>query len=198
MAAEVINLVVEDSLSESVCRKILSRSSLAVGLVYGKEGYGYVKTRLRGFNNAAKGVRYLVLADLDQFHCAATLWTEWVPGIPRHSNLIFRVAVREVESWLLADIANLSRFFGAKQNKAIPNPDSISDPKSELLKLASRSSQRTMREAVTFRNRHGILVQGPDYNGTLHTFVENAWDLEAATQRSESLRRAVNAVQGLA
>jgi hypothetical protein len=197
MAPEMVNLVVEDSLSEAICRRILSRASRDVGVVYGKEGFGYVKTRLCGFNNAAKSVRYLVLVDLDRFHCAAGLWTEWVPGIRRHPNLLFRVAVREVEAWLLADTANLSRFFGIKQYKAIPDPDKIRDPKSEVLKLASRSPRRAMREAVTFKDRRGVLVQGPDYNGTLCRFVEKAWDLETSIQRSESLRRAVRAVQNL-
>lgn len=190
-----LNLVVEDSLSESICRRLLASSSLQVGHVYGKEGVGYIKTRLRAFNNAAKGSRYLIVADLDRFGCVAELWQKWAPGVQRHPNLLFRVAVCEIESWLLADTSNLCRFFGLQQRQQIYNSDQVNDPKRELLELAIRSPKKLLRDAVTYRDQHGTLLQGPDYNGTLHRFVQNQWNLKNAARASDSLTRALNALR---
>lgn len=192
-----VNLVVEDSLSESICRQILGHFSLEAGYVYGKEGVGFIKTRLRGFNHAAKGVRYFVLADLDQSNCPPDLWKHWVGDVSRHPNLLFRVAVREVESWLLADVENLERFLFIKHQRSIPNPDQLADPKRELLRLALKSPKKILRDGVVFTSEHGELVQGPDYNGTLQRFVFGKWDIQNAIRRSESLRRATHAVRSL-
>jgi hypothetical protein len=193
-----VNLVVEDALSEAVCLRLLAHHSLDAGFVYGNEGYGFIKTRLRGFNHAAKGMCYLVLADLDRFNCAPELWNHWLPGISRHPNLIFRVAVREVESWLLADIESLARFFRFKNRLSFANPDQVADPKQEVLAMASKSPNRMLREGVVFKNRHGKLVQGPDYNGSLLRFVQTTWDLSNAIRRSDSLQRAAKALRRFA
>lgn len=198
MGHATVNLVVEDELSEWICRKLLAHVSLEAGIVYGKQGFGYIKTRLQGFNHAAKGTPYLVLADLDRFECAAGLWDAWVPKVPRHRNLIFRIAVREVESWLLADGQNLNRFFGLKGQELFSNPDELADPKREVLAIAAKSPKRKLREAIVFQTRDGRLLQGPDYNFSLIGFVENGWNLERAMGKSESLKRAVQAIDRFA
>ncbi len=197
MGVGPINVVVEDALSEAVCLRLLAHHSLDPGVVYGKEGYGFIKTRLRGFNHAAKGMCYLVLADLDRSNCAPELWNDWLPGITRHSNLIFRVAVREVESWLLADIEGLTGFFRFKGTQSFTDPDRVSDPKQQVLAMASKSPNRMLREGVVFQNRHGKLVQGPDYNGSLLRFVQTTWDVSNAIQKSDSLLRAAKALRRL-
>jgi len=198
MGDRTVNLVVEDALSEAFSRRILAQASLESGIVYGKQGFGYIKTRLAGFNNGAKSASYFVLADLDQFQCPAGLWAEWLPNIRRHRNLIFRVAVREVESWLLADYESLKEYLGLKENNRYSNTDELPDPKREFLSLALRSSKRTVREAVVFQNRDGTVYQGPDYNGALIGYVEKDWSLSAGMRRSNSLARAVRAVSRFA
>lgn len=107
-----IQLAVEDDLSEAVLRKILSTSGrpYAVGTCYLGRGFGYLRKTIHGFNNAAKGTPYLVLTDLDQAECPPNLIGAWLQ-VPIHANLVFRVAVREVEAWLLADRAGLARFL---------------------------------------------------------------------------------------
>jgi hypothetical protein len=195
-----VNLVVEDELSEFVCRRLLTKFSHETGIVYGKKGFGYIRSKLQAFNHAATkvGVRYLVLTDLDQFKCPAGLWTKWLPGIKRDQNLTFRIAVREVESWLLADFENLHHFLGIETPEVITaKPDAIPDPKLVLLKLACKSPKRPLRESLVFVEKNGKIVQGPDYNGALRTFVEKRWSIEAAANRSDSLARAVHAIQKL-
>ena len=193
-----VNLVVEDDLSEGVCRRLLTEHDLVIGTVYGKSGFGYIKSKLKGFNHAAKGTHYFVLTDLDQRGCAKRLWSEWLPGIPRHENLIFRIAVREVESWLLADAAGMKAFLGLKSELDFNDADHLHDPKLQLLFLARRSPKRSLREALAVQTRAGALVPGPDYNGTLRLFVQARWDVSRAARASESLRRALNSIRRLA
>ena len=91
-----INLVVEDDLSEAILLRILKESSntFAVGFSYGKCGYYYIRHKIQAFNNAAKGTPFLVLSDLEA-ECAPTQIKSWLP-IPKHNNLLFRIAVPEI------------------------------------------------------------------------------------------------------
>ena len=125
-----IQLAVEDDLSEAVLRKILSTSSrpYAVGTCYLGRGFGYLRKTIHGFNNAAKGTPFLVLTDLDQAECPPELIRTWLQA-PIHSNLLFRVAVREVEAWLLADQAGLARFLGIRRALVPQSVDAIPDPR---------------------------------------------------------------------
>jgi hypothetical protein len=184
-----INLAFEDSLSESVLRVLLlgSGRSYEVATPYTGGGFGYLRQRVRGFNNAAKGIPFLLLTDLDTAECAPELVREWLPVSP-HPNLLFRIAVRAVESWLLADRENLARFLGIRVELVPFGSDSIVDPKSVLIRLASRSRNRRLRDDIVPRPG-STSKQGPSYNGRLIAFVESAWDPAAASSASDSLRR---------
>jgi len=175
MSATVpVNLAVEDILSESVLRKMLHevRCDFDIGRCYRRSGSGYLKKNIRGFNHASKGMPFLVLTDLDRGECAPKLIAEWL-AVPKHPNLIFRVAVREVESWLLADRHAFAKFLGIKVGLVPRNVDEVQDAKRFLIDLSRRSPSRNLREAIppppgtTGR-------QGPDYNGRLIAFVEES------------------------
>ncbi|MEI8122551.1 MAG: hypothetical protein WCI20_10900 [bacterium] len=186
-----IYLAVEDDLSEWIVRRILSDRSVdyAVGAVYGRTGFGYLKKQASAFNNAAKGCVFLLLADLDRCPCPPQLIEEWL-GQPRHPHFLLRVAVREVESWLLGDAAGLCDFFGLRKRIACQNPEQLADPKGELLKLAMASPRRMMREALVWKDESGgKLLQGPDYNATLAKFVVKDWNIRQARRVCSSLDR---------
>src|SRR4030066_358421 len=130
-----INLVVEDDLSEVVIKKILSlfHDRFAVGTCYGKSGFGYIKKRLRAFNNAAKGTPYIVVSDLEA-KCPPIQIQEWLSD-PISPNLMYRIAVKEIESWVMADRMNFSSFLGISQEQIPQNVDSIVKPKHLLIEL---------------------------------------------------------------
>jgi hypothetical protein len=186
-----IRLAVEDDLSEYVIRRALLERSVQydIGDVYCRGGFGYLKKQTASFNNAAKAGPFLLLTDLDQCTCAPTLVAEWIgPGRRVHPHFIFRVAVREVESWLLADEVNLAAFLGLKKSAHLPNPEDLGNPKATLLELAAQSRHRDIREAIVWRDeRSGRFWQGPDYNGAMAPFVKNAWNVTIARQRCPSL-----------
>ena len=186
-----IRLAVEDDLSEYVLRRALVERPVEydIGAVYCRGGFGYLKKQTASFNNAAKAGPFLLLTDLDQYPCAPTLVAEWLgPKRRPHPHFIFRVAVREVESWLLADSANLRSFFGLRKSTYLSNPEDQEDPKAALLGLAAQSRYRELREAIVWRDeRRGRYLQGPDYNGAMAPFVRKEWNVGTARLRCPSL-----------
>ncbi|MCW7070802.1 MAG: DUF4276 family protein [Methanophagales archaeon] len=188
-----INLAVEDDLSEAVLRKLLP-AKYTVGVCYKKRGFGYLKKNIRGFNNAAKGMPFLVLTDLDREECPPKLIKEWLSVSTQHHNLLFRVAVREVESWVLADRDHFAKFLGIKKEQVPPKVDDIAHPKKCLIDLATKSRKRRLQEDIV-PTRGSTAKQGPNYNGRLISFVEKVWNPNEAMHSSPSLRRAIKAVK---
>jgi hypothetical protein len=186
-----VHLAVEDDLSEAVIRRLILDSGrpYAIGAVFGRGGYGYLRSRAKNWNAAAAaGTPILLLTDLDQHHCPPGLIDDWLGAEP-HANLIFRVAVREVESWLLADREGFASFLGISATNVPLEPDQVTDPKRSLVNLARRSRRRVLRESIV-PPQASTAVQGPDYNGCLGEFVRNLWDRDSAARRSLSLNRA--------
>ncbi len=188
MTAIPINLAIEDELSETVLRRILAGTNrYAVGTAYRRGGFGYLRRTIQGFNRAARHRPFIVLTDLDSRECPARLVNEWLT-VPRHPNLLFRVAVREVESWLLADQANLAHYLNVNA-AALPNtPEAILDAKASLISIARKSRSKLIRSSIVPK-RGSTAKQGPDYNGCLGTFVRQHWDPAAAKANSPSLSR---------
>ena len=141
-----VNLATEDELSETVLLRILAHLGLfAVGTSYRRGGFGYLKRNARGWNHAAKGIPFIILTDLDQYECPALLIGDWLGGA-RHPNLLFRVAVREVEAWLVADRRNLAQYLFVPEAILPPDADGLRDPKAALVNVARKSRSRTIRE----------------------------------------------------
>jgi hypothetical protein len=190
-----IQLIVEDVLSEEVLRKILLESGkpYQVGDVYGMSGFGYIKSRIDSFNQAARTMPYLVLTDLDRAECPPTLIAEWL-GHPIHHNMLFRVAVTEVETWIMADRKAFARFLGIAQNLVLQFPEKLQDPKEKLISLARKSPKALIKKAIV--PEAGLTVTiGPGYNEALSSFVRKQWKPSRAKPHSKSLERALNAVE---
>ena len=147
-----INLAVEDELSDFVMRRVLHDvGGYSVGMTYGRGGYGYLRKTVCGWNAAAKGCPFAVLTDLDKYSCPAALIADWLP-VPMHPNLLFRVAVREIESWLLADQKSLSSFLGVPERNISQQPDELPDPKAFLVNIARNSRRSLVRESIVPRS----------------------------------------------
>jgi len=190
-----INIVVEDVLSELVVRKILINSgqNYDIGACYCHSGYGYIKRKISGFNNAAKGTPFFVLTDLDSEKCAPLKIRQWL-NAPKNHNLIFRIAVRQVESWLLADRKSFSKFLAIAPKLLPSNPDNLENAKTTLLNLAQKSRKRNLKEALIPAPKSTAKI-GPDYNGALNVFVSKYWNIEKACLSSPSLKSAFDAVK---
>ena len=189
-----INLVFEDALSEAVLHKLLERSgrNYLVGISYNASGCGWIKKKIVGLNRAAKGMPYLILTDLDRGECAPSLLREWMQH-PKHANLLLRVAVKEVEAWVLGCREAFAEFLGIAEDLIPREVEGIEDAKEFVLSLARRSRKRDLRVDIVPAAGSTAKV-GPDYNGRLIRFVEECWEPEVAQERSESLRRAMTAL----
>jgi hypothetical protein len=182
-----INLVFEDLLSESVLRKLLenSRKHYAIGLCYNTRGYGWIREKVNGLNLSAKGMPYLVLTDLDRYECPPVLLNEWLIGNKNH-NLLFRVAVRQVESWLLGCRTAIAEFLGIREDLIPEAVDEIPNAKAFLIDLAKRSRKKQVRLDIVPKGGSTAKI-GPDYNGRMIHFVEHFWKPNVAKNYSPSL-----------
>ncbi len=189
-----IHLAVEDPLSEAVLRVLLRQSQqrYAIGPCYGKRGFGYLKENILGFNNASKGTPFLVLTDLDRWPCPPALIQAWLPQ-PKHANLLLWVAVRAVESWILAHHDAFAKFLGIRQDGIPLDVDGIPDPKQFLIRLARSSRRRDLREDIVPPDK-SMRKQGPNYNGRLAQFVGEDWKASSGASRSLSLKRTIAAL----
>ena len=189
-----INLVFEDVLSEAVLKKMLKQSQrpFSVGHCLNQRGNDKIKKNISGFNNASKGMPYLVLTDLDNKDCPRVILSEWLTQ-PKHPNLVFRIAVKEVEAWLLAHREAFAKFLGISVDNIPRDPDIIADPKQCLINLARRSRKRKLREAIVPEPNSTAKI-GKDYNGQLSEFVNKSWQVASAQTNSPSLKRAMNAL----
>lgn len=186
-----VNLATEDLLSEVVLRVLLKQTGrpFEVGPCYRKGGLGYLRKIIGGLNHAARGTPFIVLTDLDTEECAAALVSEWLKG-DRQPNLVFRVAVRQVEAWLIAHRTGFAEFLGIKETQINRDVESIPDSKRYLLQLATKSRFRRIREDLVPRAAHSA-TQGPNYNARLSEYVQSRWSAKQAAINAPSLRRAL-------
>ena len=192
----VISAAVEGIVDEAVVRRLIAHAGGTPGAVYGRQGKSLLRQRIAGYNNAARRVPWIVLVDLDRdADCAPPLRNAWLPQPASH--LCFRVAVREVESWLLADVERLADFLGVSRSRVPAQPESLNDPKETLVNLARTSRRRDIREDLVPRPEGGRRV-GPAYSSRLIEFVSGRWRPEIAARRAESLRRAIACLTRLA
>ncbi|MCL2479675.1 MAG: DUF4276 family protein, partial [Treponema sp.] len=159
-------------------------------------GKGKIKKNINGFNNAAKNSYFFVITDLDnEYQCAPSLVQDWLSNKPV-SQLLFRVAVHEIESWLLADRENLATFFSISKQIIPLNPDNEVDPKRTLISLAKRSRKRDIREAIVPIDDYANI--GPEYNIKLQSYIQNTWNIGSARRNSPSLDGAIKSLEKIA
>lgn len=191
----VLQAAVEGDLDEAVLRRLVRHCGAELGNVYGREGKSQLKASIGGYNAAAKRFPWVVLVDLDESHeCAGELRTEWLPD--EAPLMCLRVAVRQVESWLLADKDSAAPFLGVSQATLPADPDAELHSKRRLVHLAERSRWRPIREGLVPPPGSGRAV-GPLYNALLRRFVVDRWKPDVAATRSESLRRCLLALEEL-
>ena len=191
-------LVVEDAPSEAVLRRLvgLAGNKLNVTEVFRAGGFGQIKSRIANFRNACHVVPHIVMTDLDAYPCPPDLLKDWKVGeLP--DRMLMRVAVREVESWLLADRDGIAKLIQVPAVKIPAYPDELPDPKQVLLNLARKSKSR--RFASEFVPANGSKAKhGPLYNQHLTAFADKLWDSRHAELASPSHKRAIHRVKEFA
>jgi hypothetical protein len=183
-------VAVEDVVSEAVVRRIVTavRPDLTVSVVIGKHGRSYIQGRIRELNRTARSVPVLVLVDLDKaVPCPADLIESWLPS-PRAPKLLFRLAVMEIESWLMADRDAIAEFLSVPLHRVPMNPDTVLQPKELIVSMARKSRRKEIRDDLVPADGDTRIV-GPAFNARLTAFATNTWNPHAAGVNSPSLGR---------
>lgn len=184
-----ITLAVEDYVSEIVAGKLLEQSGREYRIIQClcNQGQGYLKSNINKFNQAAKVMPFFVLTDQDR-GCPPTLLSSWLKQ-EASKFFLFRIAVMEVESWVMAHREAFADFFYVSLNRLPQDMDGISDPKQFLVNLVRHSRNSRLRTDIV-PGRGSTAQVGPDYNSHLTRFIQTEWDVLKAVKHSESLRRA--------
>lgn len=179
-----ISAAVEGDVDEAVVRKLIRQAGAEPGTVYGKNGKPALRARINGYNHAARRAPWLVLVDLDRdAECAPPLREDWLPHpAPR---LCFRIAVRQVEAWLIADALALAEHLRVARSAIPHDPEALENAKTEMVNLGRRSRRRDIRTDMVPREGSGRAV-GPAYTSRLIEYVETGWRPQVAATRLPS------------
>jgi len=166
------------------------------GTTYGKRGLGYIKSSISRFNEACRMAPYLALADFMDTRCSCPpeVVSNWLPH--KSPRMLFRLAVNELESWLMADRVGLGKFLGIDPMKLPARPEQLSDPKRFVVNLARRSKSPKIQAALV--PPVGSTAQvGRLYTSEMKRFVRDHWDRQAARINAPSLDRCLRSLEAL-
>lgn len=193
-----ITLAVEGATDEVVVGSVIRHVGAISGFVYGRNGKDYLRTKVQAFNHAAVHSPWVIVVDLnDDAPCAPQLRTAWLPSPSRF--MCFRIAVRMIESWLIADSARLAQFLGIRIAQVPTQPDELEDPKQTMVNLARSSRRRDIVRDMVPRTGSRARV-GPAYVSRLIEFAQEpaaGWRPDIAMSRSNSLERCIRAISTL-
>jgi len=190
-----VSVVVEGPSDVAVVTRILGEVGCTVANVYGQTGCDFIDTNITGYNNAARFSPWFVLRDLDNAACAAQLAASLLPTPARWMR--FRIAVRELEAWLLGDGKALSGYLRVSAAVIPTDPEGLDDPKQTLVDIARRSTNSAIRDDMV--PDHGVsAVVGPGYVGRISEFALKHWRPEVARTQCPSLDKCLTRVADFA
>jgi hypothetical protein len=190
-----VSAVIEGPSDEGAVRAIIRESGHDLARILGRRGRTYIEKNLKGFNEAARVSPWFVLIDLDNAgKCPGDLRAELIKQ--QHDQLIFRIAVVELEAWLLADREKVARFLSVSEALIPPSPETLAYPKEHLIGIARRSRSRTVREGLVPREGSGSQV-GREYVSMINEFSERSWRADVAAETAPSLRRCMERLRSL-
>ncbi|MDX9708528.1 MAG: hypothetical protein RBT64_03140 [Trichloromonas sp.] len=187
----MLNVIVEDALSDTVMRKLL----LHVGFkreptVRIMRGNGNIRAGMRKFAEASRVFPHIVLTDLDKLPCPPALFQQWaIRNVPE--TMLFRVAVHEVESWLMADREAFAAYLSVALKKVPSEPDTEIDTKQSLFSVVRSCKKSRLRSEILPTPGSHI---GPLYNEHFSRFAKEFWRVDVAAENSPSLARSLDRI----
>lgn len=194
MDSPPVQVIVEGQLDESVAKRILDHVGIAASNFHHRSIPAFQRA-LQRYNQAARHSFWFALCDLDRAPCPPVRLADFLPSPQK--KMCFRIAVRSVESWLLADRSAMARFLGVGSSRLPENPEAVPNPKGAIVSLAKRSRSREVRGGIVPGRGDGRPV-GPAYSEKMVEFAETAWSPERAAARAPSLKRTLTRCGNLA
>lgn len=184
-----VSAAVEGLADAAAARRLIQAVGGEPGPVYVRGGKAGLLKGVDGYNFAARRSPWLVLVDLDHDEdCPPLARFRWLREPA--PQVCFRIVVREIEAWFLADRAHFARFLGVARGQIPAAPEAIADPKKATVAIAARSRNRAIRADMVPRPGSGRGV-GPAYTSRLIEFAEGTWEPEHAARCAPSLERAL-------
>ena len=191
-----VSVCVEGMSDEGAASAIIKSCGLSVGKYYGRGGKNHLLKKLSGYNAAAVYAPWVAFVDLDNDGpCPGQKRLDWLPDPAEFMR--FRVVVREMEAWLLADAERISEFLGVSRMRIPSNPEDLDDPKEALIALARRSRKSAIRRGLVPRGGSGASV-GPTYASDIREFGRSQWRPLVAAEVVPSLNRCISRIRDLA
>ena len=182
----------EDSLSKSFCLHVMETyfPSSTFNQIIVTGGVGELKKKITPFIQIANtsGKAALSLTDLDQSASVQILIDDWRGGRFFPDNFFLHVAVKEIESWVLADVNAFSQWSGVPKNKIPQNPDNEYDAKQTLLNIVSKYGKSDIKKDLLPNKDNRTSKVGISYNSSLVSFINNFWRIDEAKLNSPSLK----------
>lgn len=184
----IINYLVEGEIDEIIAHQIIFRLGHEIGVGYGKRGVGYIQKKIQNFNETAQSILYLVLVDFmdTKLECPAQVISNWLPN--KNELMFFRVVVREIESWVLADRESLAAFLNVNIELIPAKPENEPDPKRKLVNIARKSQSKKIRDALV-PDQNSTAQVGKLYTSEIKRFVSDFWNIDTARKNSPSLNK---------
>ncbi len=193
-----ISGAVEGLIDREVLQKLILQLKAEPGDLYDYGGKIRLLSKINGHNYAAEYSPWAILIDLDtDAPCAPSFVATHLPNPA--SFMCFRVAVHEIESWLMADAEHLAKFLKISVGKIPTHPDGIPDPKRIMVDLAQHSNSRDIREDMVPKPKSGRKT-GPAYVSRLIEFLNHpkyGWRPDIAAKNSDSLARCIHCLENL-
>ena len=187
-ATKAVAIRLIDYFRAESCREIVLQNGHPVVT----HGYGDLKEKAKKLIGAAKsGIDSFFLTDLDRYETPNDLGRDWfdincLSEVPL--NFVFRISVREIESWIMADKVAFAKFMGVDPVNFPEKPDEEVDPKQFLFNLIrAKCKKKCYLDMLPLEGQH----VGINYNPMLCSFVANRWSPERAAGRSPSLSRSL-------
>lgn len=139
----------------------------------------------RRYNQAGRKQLVIGLGDLEQAPCATVALKNLRQ--PVSAGFKLRLAVRMIESWVMADREAFATYFGLSITGVPAYPDLLDHPKRTVVELARRSRKKSVRQALV---PTGASLVGAEYTPFMARFIESSWQLRRARANSPSLERA--------
>lgn len=178
-----IYIATEDVLSEAVADRLIEEENqgIYVSVRVRNQGSGYLKKNIRSFTEIAHKIPLLLITDLDRTECPATLIDDWCGKTVLPKTFLFRIAVREIEAWLLADRKGFSTFSGVPIDRIPNNPESLDDPKQTLLNIVKQYGKRSVKADIVSTSyssaKIGIAGVAPISSDTYLTYFDISYTL---------------------
>jgi hypothetical protein len=193
----------EDNVSRAVAERLIADFTSLGGVQLGgvQGGWSAIKANFKKYCELSRHSPVFVTVDLDQHSCPPLLRNIWLSDAgliePLPERMLFCVAQREVESWLLADRDGIAEFLGVAVGRIDDDIENqVLHPKEYVIQLVQKSSKREVKFDI-LPAKGSQSKTGLGYNDRLTEFVKTSWQPLVAAGRSRSLERAINKLRAL-